>query len=233
MIAEMFVVGPGFAFVAGSLTLLVFAFAAWRIPVGRPPVRTSAGAVWAMCTGAAALAVVGGGVEWRSADLVAREAGGEELVSVGGPSGWWWLAVPALALGMAILSVALRQVMRKQIRGAAGWVGLALLGAVFFVQEGASRVWVTSGDHRVHVRSGVLFERTEVFSASNVTEVHISSRYYRGAQMYGVRLAGPVLDERLAALGADFRDAHAARLEAARWGSAGGWVVRETADAAD
>lgn len=233
MMVEMLVVGPGVALVVAALALLVFAYAAWRIPVGRPPVRTSGGAVWAMCTGAAALALLGGVVEWRSGDLVAQEAGGEELVSVGGPSGWWWLAVPALALGMAILSVALRQVMRRKIRGAAGWVGLAMLGAVLLLQEGATRVWVSAADHRVHVRAGVLFERSEAFAASNATEVQISSRYYRGAQMYAVRLAGPTLDERLAALGADFRDPHAARLEAARWAGVGGWVVRELPATAD
>lgn len=227
MMPEMLTVGPGFVFVVAALTLLAFAFAAWRIPIGRPPVRTSAAAAWAMCTGAAGLAVIGGVVEWRSADLSVKEAGGEELVSVGGPSGWWWLAVPVLALGMAIFSVALRQLMRKKIRGAAGWVGLALLAAVFLIQEGATRMWVSAGDHRVHVRAGVLVERVEDFAASNVTEVRISNRYYRGAPMYGVRLAGPALSERFSVLGADFRDAHAARLEAERWARVGGWVVRE------
>ncbi len=221
----MFAISPGTALLAAAALLALVSLGA---RVGPARIAMGVGAFRAVILGAVALALLGVAVGERTSALRAAEPG-LELASWGEQGVVWVLVVPFLAFGMAIVAVAIRQVLRRKVYGAAGWVGVVVLIAAGGLAEATGRLWLDPDEGRLHLRRGLFFVREDEAATNAVDAVELVDARVRGAEVTQVRLAGRGLEPTFSTEGYQSADAHLARVEAERWGQLGGWSVRERA----
>ena len=217
--------GPGVSLCVAAILLWLFAEVARRTVARDGGRLVGAGAARSVRVGAALCLVWGGLLEMRAGQLWEIETG--TLLASSFARGPAWLgAVPLLAVGVGISSVATRELALGHLRGAAGWVGGAMVAGFVVVVELSGGVWLDEAG-LLHVREGVMVARRASVRPGEVGAVTITEHLSRGAPRWRVSLTGPRLPAAFTRYSTDVDTHQAARTEAERWAAAGRWSVTE------